>query len=242
MDWDWDRAVVVVVVVLVSLVVARLVDRRMARRELTPGAATRYRVLRRSIVTGIMAVGVLSALLTIPAVATVAGGILASSAVAALVLGFAAQSTLSNFVAGILIAFAQPLRIGDLVEVGGVSGVVEEIGLTYTFIRLDSRQRLVIPNAKLAADTIVNSTIVSREKVAEITVQIPLDRELRPVLEALRRELQSERNPEVFVSGLNGTAAATLRAGAPDEEAAEQLERELRVRAHERLRAEGLWQ
>jgi small conductance mechanosensitive channel len=239
---DWDRVVVVAVVVLVTLVVARVVDRRIARRELTPGAATRYRVLRRSIVSAIVALGVLAALLTIPAFQTVAGGLLASSAVAALILGFAAQTALSNFVAGILIAFAQPLRIGDLVEVGGVSGMVEEIGLTYTFIRLDSRERLVIPNAKLAADTILNSTIVSREKVAEITMQIPLDRELRPVLEALRGELERERNPEVFLSALNGTASVTLRAGAPTEEAAEELARELRLRAHERLRAEGLWQ
>jgi small-conductance mechanosensitive channel len=238
----WERVSVVVAVVLVTLVVARIVDRRMARRELTPGAATRYRVLRRSIVITIVALGLLSALLTIPALSRVAGGILASSAIVALIIGFAAQTALSNFASGILIAIAQPLRIGDLVEVGGVSGIVEEIGLTYTFIRLDSRERLVIPNAKLAADTIRNSTIVSREKVAEITVQIPLDRELPPVLEALRRETEGERNPEVFVSGLNDSAAVTVRAGAPTEEAAEQLERELRLRAHERLRTEGLWQ
>ncbi len=78
----WHRVSVVVVVVLVTLVVARIVDRRMARRELTPGQATLYRVLRRSIVTAIVVVGVLSALLTIPAFSTVAGGLLASSAVA----------------------------------------------------------------------------------------------------------------------------------------------------------------
>ena len=239
---DWERVAVVIAVVLVTLVVARVVDRRMARRELTPGAATRYQVLRRSIVIAIVFLGLLSALLTIPALSSVAGGILASSAIVALIIGFAAQTALSNFASGILIAIAQPLRIGDLVEVGGVSGVVEEIGLTYTFIRLDSYERLVIPNAKLAADTIRNSTIVSREKVAEITVQIPLDRELRPVLEALRRETEGERSPEVFVSGLNGIANVTVRAGAPSEDAAEQLERELWLRAHERLRAEGLWQ
>ena len=238
----WDRVGVVLVVVLVTIGVARIVDRRMARRELTPGAATRYRVLRRSIVSAIMAIGILSALLTIPQVSTVAGGILASSAVAALVIGFAAQTTLSNFIAGILIAFAQPLRIGDLVEVGGDEGVVEEIGLTYTFIRLKNRDRLVIPNAKLAADTIRNATIVSREKVAEITMQIPLERDLRPVLDALRRETEAERNPEVFVSALDGEATVTVRAGAATAGAAEELARELRVRSHERLRAEGLWQ
>ena len=55
--------------------------------------------------------------------------------------------------------------------------MVEEIGLTYTFIRADDDSRLVIPNEKLASDTIRNSTIVSREKLAEITVQVPLDRD-----------------------------------------------------------------
>jgi hypothetical protein len=56
---------------------------------------------------------------------TVAGSILASSAILALVVGLAAQSTLSNFVAGILIAFTQPLRLGDAVAVAGASGTVE---------------------------------------------------------------------------------------------------------------------
>jgi small-conductance mechanosensitive channel len=239
---EWDRVTPVVVVILVTVVVARLVDRRMARRELTPEAATRYHVVRRGVTTLIVSVGVLMALLTIPAVSRVAGGILASSAVVALVLGFAAQSTLSNFAAGLLIAFSQPLRIGDYVEIDGDVGRVEEIGLTYTFIRLENRERLVIPNAKLAADTIRNSTIVSREKVAEITVQIPLDRELSPVLDALRAELADERDPDVFVSGLGEDVAfVTIRAHAANEDAAEQLERSLRLRAHDRLRADGVW-
>jgi small-conductance mechanosensitive channel len=238
---EWDRVTTVVVVIVVTVAVARIIDRRMARRQLTPEAATRYHVVRRGVTTLIVAIGVLLALLTIPAVSRVAGGILASSAVAALVLGFAAQSTLSNFVAGLLIAFSQPVRIGDRVEIDDEVGTVEEIGLTYTFIRLENRERLVIPNAKLAADTIRNSTIVSREKVAEITVPIPLDRELSPVLDALRSELDDLRDPDVFVSGLNGEALVTVRARAAYEDEAEQLERSLRLRVHERLRAEGVW-
>ena len=90
----------------------------------------------------------------IPQVRAVAGGILASVAVIGLVVGFAAQKTLGNFIAGLLIAFSQPVRIGDQVEVDGTAGVVEEIGLTYTFIRTRDDVRLVIPNEKLASDTI----------------------------------------------------------------------------------------
>src|SRR5918999_527319 len=109
----WERIVIAGVVVAVAALVAKLVDLRMARKSLDPSAATRYRVLRRTVSTVIVAVGVLSALLTIPAVQAVAGGVLASTAVVGLVIGLAAQRTLSNFVAGILIAVAQPLPLGD---------------------------------------------------------------------------------------------------------------------------------
>ena len=238
----WERAVTVAAVILVALVVARVVDRRMARRQLAPEAATRYLVLRRSIAAGIITVGVLSALLTIPQVRVVAGGILASTAVVGLVVGLAAQRTLSNFISGILIAFAQPLRIGDRVSVDGEAGVVEEIGLTYTFIRTDDGARLVTPNEKLASDTIRNSTIVSRQKVSEVSLQVPITQELGSIVELLREETSATPGADVFVSALDATSATiTLRVPADDPDHAERLQRELRLRAHARLRAEGVF-
>src|ERR671936_480029 len=198
----WHRLVVAGAVFVVAAAVATLVDRRMSRKQLAPEAVTRYRVLRRSVMTGIVVVGLLSALLVIPQVRAVAGGILASSAVIGLIVGFAAQRTLGNFIAGLLIGFTQPLRLGDRVEIDGVAGTVEEIGLTYTFIRTPESARLVIPNEKLASDTIRNATIVSPEKLALITIQVPL---------------------------------------AADLGAARRLESDLRLRAHERLRAGGVF-
>jgi small-conductance mechanosensitive channel len=213
----------------------------MRRRDLAPEAATRYRVLRRSISATIAFVGILSALLVIPQVRAVAGGLLASSAVLGIVIGFASQRTIGNFVAGILIAFTQPIRLGDRVEVEGVPGTVEEIGLTYTFIRTDDRARFVIPNEKLASDTIRNWTIVSREKVAEITLQVPLDKDLRAVVDLLRDAVAGERDADVAVTALNGNATVVVRAGADDASAAERLESDLRVRVHDRLRAAGVF-
>src|SRR6266550_1427024 len=118
MPW-WHRLIVLGAVLLVTVVVARLADRRMARRDL-PAAA-----------------------------------------VIGLVVGFAAQRTIGNFIAGLLIAFSQPIRLGDHVEIEGLTGVVEEIGLTYTFIRIADNDRLVIPNERIASDTIRNSSIRS---------------------------------------------------------------------------------
>jgi small conductance mechanosensitive channel len=237
----WHRLAIIAAVLLVTAIVARLIDRRITRRDLTPGMATRYRVLRRSITTVIAIIGLLSALLVVPEVRAVAGGLLASSAVLGIVIGFASQRTIGNFVAGLLIAFTQPIRLGDRVELEGTAGTVEEIGLTYTFIRTDDGARLVIPNEKLASDTIRNSTIVSLEKVAEITLQVPLDKDLRAVVELLREAVAGEREPEVAVTALNGSATVVVRARVTGPREAERLESELRIRAHERLRAAGVF-
>jgi small-conductance mechanosensitive channel len=234
----WQRLIVVGVVLLATTVVARLTDRRIARRDLPPEAITRYRVVRRSVTTTIMFVGLLSALLVIPQVRAVAGGLLASSAVIGIVVGFASQRTLGNFVAGLLIAFTQPLRLGDDVVVENIEGTVEEIGLIYTFVRTENGDRLVIPNEKLASDTIRNSTIRSREKVAEISLQVPLGQDLGAVLDRLRT---IAGDGEVFVSDLSGNATIVLRLPATDRPSAERLERELRLRAYDVLRAEGVY-
>jgi small-conductance mechanosensitive channel len=234
----WTRLAVVVGVMVVTIVLARLIDRRIARRDLPPEAITRYRILRRSITTAIIFIGLLSALLVIPQVRAVAGGLLASSAVLGIVVGFASQRTLGNFVAGLLIAFTQPLRLGDSVAVDNTEGVVEEIGLIYTFVRIENGDRLVIPNETLVSDTIRNSTIRSREKVAEISLQVPLGRDLGAVVDRLRTLAD---DADAFVQDLSGNATLVVRAPAPDEAAAEKLERELRLRAYELLRAEGVY-
>src|SRR5438105_988846 len=237
----WHRRAMAAAVFACVTLLARLIDWRLARKPLAPQAVTRYRVLRRSVTAAILFVGFFSALLVIPEVRAVAGGLLASSAVLGVIVGFASQRTLGNFVAGLLIAITQPIRLGDRVTYGGDEGVVEEIGLTYTLIRAADGDRIVVPNEKLASDTIRNSTIRSRERFAEITLQVPLSADLGAAVGAIREELASERDPSVYVSGLGGGATVTVRAAAPDEDTASRLEGELRLRTHERLRALGVW-
>ena len=236
----WHRLLVIVIVVGLTLVAARLIDRRIMGANRSPEAMTRYRVLRRTVTAGIVLIGVLSALLVIPQVRAVAAGLLASSAILGLIIGLASQRTLGNFVAGLMIAMTQPLRLGDWVEVGGVEGSVEEIGLMYTFIRTEDNARFVIPNEKLASDTITNSTIRSAAKYAEVTVQVPPSADLRQLVEDLRAEVPGERD-EVFVSSLDGSPTLTMRAWTENEAAAEQLEHDLRLRAHDRLRERGIF-
>jgi small conductance mechanosensitive channel len=229
----WQHLFVAAVMVAVALVVAKLVDWRIARRDLAPEAVTRYRVLRRSIVTAIVFVGFMSALLVIPQVRAVAGGVLASSAVVGLVIGFASQRTIGNVVAGILIAITQPLRLGDVVEVQGVQGVVEEIGLTYTWIRTPDNDRFVVPNEKLASDTIRNSTIRGRDTFAEVTAQVPAGPGLAKMLQALEGV-----GDEAYVSDLTADKATILvRRWVSDAQDVERAASDMRIALAERLTA-----
>lgn len=241
MNEFWKHIAIAAAIFAVIVLFARAIDWLLRRRTLTPESATRYRVFRRMIIVVILVVGLFSALLAIPEVRAVAGGLLASTAILGLILGFAAQRTLGNFIAGLLIALAQPVRIGDRVEYEGAAGVVEEIGLTYTFIRAADRRRIVVPNEKLASDTIINASIRSRETFAEISVPVPLAADLDAALDALREDVVDERDASVYVSTLADPATVTLRAAASDDLAAERLEHELRLRAHRRLRALGVW-
>jgi small-conductance mechanosensitive channel len=250
MESEWlERLAVAAGVVLVALVVAELVDRTLARRlPQTPETLTRYRVIRRSAKAVIVTVGILSALLVIPQVQAVAGTILASSAIIALVIGFAAQPTLSNFVAGVLVALVQPLRLGDHVDVGGAQGAVEEIGLTYTVIRAPEGAHYYVPNSKLASDTIRNETLTSQEHLARVSVAVPLASDLNQVRELLLEEARnapesvSEREPSITVTNLEaGHAVVAVEAWARTADEAARLTGRLLEAAHQRLRREGIF-
>jgi small-conductance mechanosensitive channel len=226
----WQRLLIAVGMIVVASFAAKAVDWRIARRTLAPEVVTRYRVLRRTVFAAIVFVGIVSALLVVPQVRAVAGGVLASSAVIGLVLGFASQRTIGNAVAGILIAVTQPLRLGDEVEVQGTRGVVEEIGLTYTWIRTRDNDRLVVPNEKLASDTIRNSTIRSPETLAEASIDVPVAN-LRRTVDALGVD-----GDDVYVTALTGDkATVVVRRWVSGEGAADRISSDLRLAIAERL-------
>jgi small-conductance mechanosensitive channel len=222
-------------VIVATAVLAKLVDMRISRRQLDPASATRYRVLRRSIFVAIVVIGILSALLVIPQVRAVATGILASGAVLGLVLGFAAQRTIGNFIAGVLIAFSQPIRLGDEVEVEGGRGIVEEIALTYTWVRLANGDRLVVPNERLVSEPVRNSTIRSAHRLAEVTVHVPLSTDVRGLVDAL-----GEDADDAFVADLGADATIVLRRWVELGRPLEQAESNLRLAVHDRLRQLGV--
>jgi small-conductance mechanosensitive channel len=92
----------------------------------------------------------------------------------------------------------------------------------------------------LASDTIRNSTIVSREKLAQVTVQVPLDKDLDAVVDLLRSEVAGDPRADVLITGLNGAATVTVRGWASDAASVEQVESDLRLRIARRIREQSL--
>jgi small-conductance mechanosensitive channel len=236
-----------VVTVVAAFVLAQLVDRAVSRRaeELassvphggTAAAGTRLRVLRRLVYALILFVGIALALSQFEGVRRVATGMLASSAVLGLVVGFAARATLANAVAGVLIAITQPIRIGDSVTFEGATGTVEDIRLTYTYIACDDGTRVIVPNERLAQNTVENHTIGTGPVRVEVPLYLPPGADVVRALAVLGREDGVDvRVAEVEKDGIRIVAGAT----APSRAERASVEAGLTVACLERLQREGL--
>lgn len=125
-------------------------------------------------------------LLTLPGTNRIGWGLLSSAGVAGVIAGFAARPVLENLMAGVQIAFTQPIKINDVVVVEGEWGRIEEILMTHVIIRVWDKRRLVVPIAYFVQTPFQNWTINSTDLVGSVYLwldySIPID--------LLRKKLQ----------------------------------------------------
>jgi small-conductance mechanosensitive channel len=164
----------------------RLAGAITGEQGLSRDTATRLRFARRAIEAVVAIIVIAIALSEFDSLDRVGRTILASSAITAAVVGFAARQTLANAIAGILLAVVQPIRIGDLVTFESETGTVEDVGLTYTWLRTGADARLLIPNERLAGGIIRNDSIRSPTVAIEVSVWLAPDADEAAALEALR--------------------------------------------------------
>jgi small-conductance mechanosensitive channel len=243
---NWITAIVTVVL---AFVLAEIVDRALARRgrqvservrggALSPVATTRLQLVRRLIFALIVIIGLALAAWQFDSVRRVATGVLASSAVLGLVVGFAARATLANAIAGILLAITQPIRIGDLVTFDDKTGQVEDVRLSYTYIRLDDGHRLIVPNERLAQSSIENHTIGDPRVQVEVSVWLQPSADLDRALELIASESERVDAGVAEVDKEGVRLSATTWATNPAERA--RVGEELRRRWLRQLREHGL--
>ncbi len=180
----------------------------------------------------------------IPQLRTFGTALLTSVGVASVVVGFAAQNTLGNIVAGISLILYRPFEVDDHVQVSAPSGletgVVESLTLGYTVLRTDDNRRVVVPNSVMATQVMVNLT--SRDPRAMLV--LPIDIGYSADLDVARRILVDLAKAHADVTSVvdcpvTQLAAAavrlTLRAWCPNGGAAKRAEFDLYEQAKRRF-------
>jgi small-conductance mechanosensitive channel len=245
---DHGDTVTAITSVVLAVVVATVLDRYVARRgrgiaeavtrgHVSPVLDTRLRFIRRLVYATIVLIGIALAASQFTGLSKLAASLLASGAIAAAIIGFAARQTLANVVAGIMLAITQPLRVGDWVTFEEQYGEVEDVRLNFTVLRTPGDVRVVIPNERLAAGILRNDTLGSERIALDVSLWLPHDADTDRVLSALAEETGSE----VTVAEITADGIRIAVAGdpvPPPERAPRQAE--LRALCLRRLRTEGL--
>ncbi len=118
---------------------------------------------------------------------------------AAIAIGFGSQDIMNNFMSGIILLAEQPIRVGDVVTLDGVTGVVMHIGLRSTRLQTESNYEVTVPNKSLLDEQVTNFTL--SDNMVQVGVVITLDRETK-IAEAKQAMLQVVFNHPVVVKSM----------------------------------------
>jgi small-conductance mechanosensitive channel len=178
-------ALFLAVLILIIAWVACMVTTRLIRRanwvmgrfkRQVDDAVVRYIVRIKNFVLFLIAAVFYASL--VPGLRALMGTLVAGAGITALVVGFAAKSTLANLISGISLAVYRPIRIGDNVSIEGDYTTVEDITLRHTIVRTWQHKRLIIPNAKLDEMTLVNYSIINPKMRCTVEFGVSYDTDI----------------------------------------------------------------
>jgi small-conductance mechanosensitive channel len=126
----------------------------------------------------------------VPGLRALMGTMIAGAGITALVVGFAAKSTLANLISGLSLAVYRPFRIGDKVTIEGEYGTIEDITLRHTIVRTWENKMLIIPNEKIDNMSVVNYSIIDPSILLRLEVGVSYDTDI----DLARRLMLEEAN------------------------------------------------
>lgn len=126
---------------------------------------------------------------------------------AGLAIALALQGSLSNFASGVLIIIFRPFKAGDLVEVAGISGVVQRVDMFQTIFKTGDNKKIIVPNSQVTGGAIINYSAEGKRRV-DVTIGIGYDSDLRRAKQILAEILDADERvlkdpaPIIAVSAL----------------------------------------
>lgn len=180
-----------ILILIMAIFLSRLGERYMgkylARRNVERGVKgsieriTRYMIILVGVFVSLDSLGVsMSSLAALGAVLMVG-------------IGFGLQNVTQNFISGIIILLERPIKVGDLVEVGGTTGRVSEIGIRYTLIRTREEVAILVPNSQFISEQVINESFSSETIRRRLNVGVAYGSDVEKVRDLL---LQAAREHE----------------------------------------------
>lgn len=217
------------------------------RRELRLETALAF--VRRIVLAAIALIGVaISTFSSFPEAGAAITSLFIAAGFGSIVIGLAAQSSLANIFAGMVLAFSQPFKINDAVLFKNEWCWVEDMRLNFTILKTWDNRRLVVPNQMFLNDSLINYTLNDPSKLVVVYVQIAYEADLDAAIEALkdaaRRHpdfLPVEGIPVVHVMEFNESGISLrLLSRAKDQPTAFQMSKDLLYSARKEFREKGI--
>jgi small-conductance mechanosensitive channel len=178
--------------------VAKKYGDELSRKE--PHLKTTVTFVRRLIVGLVALIGVAATTFTtFPSAGAAVASIFVAAGFASIVVGLAAQSSLANIFAGMIVSTSQPFRIGDAVLFRNEWCWVEDIRLTFTVLKTWDNRRVVVPNQLFLSETLVNYDLKDSSKLVIVFVQVPYEVDLERAIVLMKKA--ASRHPDFLPAG-----------------------------------------
>jgi small conductance mechanosensitive channel len=183
LSWDIANVVFIVAVIAATIIVAKTVNRLLkVQFEITSQKLdvdeTVYGLVRRMAVAVVYLVGMMIVISRVPFLKDISLALFAGAGFAGIIIGLAAQSTLSNIFSGISLAAFRPFRVGDLVTIHDEYGTISDITLRHTVVTTWDNRKLIIPNHIINDEAVINWSIEDPTILWPVDIGISYDSDI----------------------------------------------------------------
>jgi small-conductance mechanosensitive channel len=206
-----SNLIMFVLVISVFAIISRIV-RKIVRSQIFPRVAieegTQYTLLR---VTHYLVI-IVGAVVAFQFIGIDLTGLAVIFGLLSVGIGFGLQNVTSNFVAGLILLFERPIKVGDRITVGNTEGDVAEINIRSTTIRSLNNIAIIVPNSEFVSSTVINWTYGDQRVRLEIDVGVSYHSDLEKVFRCLREvaeehwEVLRDPKPEVLHAGFGDSS------------------------------------
>jgi small-conductance mechanosensitive channel len=238
--------IVFIVYKMLDSLVSRHLEKFVARE---PKLKTTYVFVRRLVAAVVIIIGVVSVTFTVfPEARGITASLFVAAGFVSIVLGIAAQSSLSNLISGIIVAVSQPFRLGDTVVFRGEFGFIEDIKLMHTVIRTWDNRRLVVPNSMFQSEVVTNYTSVDPTMLVPVEVQVSyesdIEKAMKIMVDVAKRHpdcMPTDDLPSAMVMGFADSGInLRLLSRAKDQSTAFMMARDLLLQIKKEFDANGI--